>query len=224
MLRFDHVIAAVPDLDVAGDLIRSTFGWGAVGHGRHPDGTQNTAIPLGGEQYLELLAVFDDALPTGAEVAQHLSSGPGWFGWAVRDDDLDATAARLGLTVSADSIETADGRRGTWRIAGWEEARASAGGLPFFIDYGADLAAARASVWADRYTEAAHRVAPVGIAWIEVSLDEADLRRSLGKAELDVRVTIGPNGLRAVGIKLEDGSVVEVDNRSWSGRPGEIAT
>ena len=216
MLRFDHVIAAVPDLDVAGDLVRSTFGWGTVGHGRHPGGTQNTAIPLGGEQYLELLAVYDDALPTGADVARHLSGGPGWFGWVVQDDDLDGTAAHLGLTVREGSIETADGRRGTWRIAGWEEARASGGGLPFFIDYGADRAAERAAVWADRYLEAAHLVAPVGIAWIAVGLDESTLRRSLGDANLDVRATSG-KGLRAVGIRLEDGRVVEVDDQSWGG-------
>ena len=67
--------------------------------GRHPGwGTANRIVPLG-ETYLELVTVVDEAEAAQSAFGRWVAaSRPGApFGWAVRTDDLDAVAARLGL-------------------------------------------------------------------------------------------------------------------------------
>ena len=93
-------------------------------------------MPLGAT-YLELVAVVDEAEAArsafGRWVAASRAGAP--FGWAVRTDDLDAVAARLGLTVRDGARQAPDGRRLTWRMAGIEQAAAEPA-LPFFIEWG----------------------------------------------------------------------------------------
>lgn len=48
---------------------------------------------------------------------------------------------------------------------------------------------------------------------VEVSFSEESVQRSLGGAKLDVSVTDGPRGLRAVGISLAEDRMVEL--RDW---------
>src|SRR5580704_15233398 len=104
MLAIDHVIVAVEDLDVATEHVRSLYGWGECGGGRHPQGTENRGIPLGGTQYLELITPYDTELSIGRAVAERLAHGEGWFGWGLQDSDIDATAARLALTITEGSV------------------------------------------------------------------------------------------------------------------------
>jgi hypothetical protein len=212
VLFFDHVIVAVQNLDAAAQLARSKLGWGAIGRGRHPlFGTENVSVPLGGQHYLEFIAAYDRKMPFGEEVARAAEAGPAWFGWALRDDGLERTAERLGLTVevgSVESVESAEGG-GSWLEAGPSGEAESDRGLPFFIDYGSDNAA----LWAKAYSQAGHDRPPDGIAWVEVGCDSESLRRFLGGAELDVRVVDGARGLRAVGVRLATGGVVEL--RHW---------
>jgi hypothetical protein len=209
MLALDHVIVAVVDLDAATEHVRSRYGWGACGGGRHPAGTENRTVPLGGTQYLEFITPYDTELSEGREVAQRLAKGEGWFGWGLEDSDLDATAARLALTIVDGSIESADGQRGTWRIAGMEQSETSNGALPFFIDYRGD----RSATWAQRYRGAKHADPPTGISWVEVSFDQEAVSHWLADADLSVRLIDGPPGLRSVGIGRQSGSVVEM--REW---------
>jgi hypothetical protein len=210
MFALDHVIAAVESLDTWSQRVRARYGWGATGGGRHPDGTENMAVPLGGTQYLELITPYDASLSIGRTVMRRLERGEGWFGWALEDSDLDATAARLNLTISQGSIETRDGQIGSWRLAGIEQAAASDGALPFFIEYGA---ADRSALWADRYREAEHAVPPIGIDSVEVSFDAETIHRWLAGSDLPVRVIDGRRGLCAVGIKCQKGEVTVV--RDW---------
>ena len=132
-MELDHVLIAAADLEaVAGDL-----GLASIEGGRHPGwGTANRIVPLG-STYLELVAVVDEAEASksafGRWVAAARSGAP--FGWAVRTSELDAVAARLGLTVHAGSRLTPDGRRLTWRMAGIERAAAEPS-LPFVIEWG----------------------------------------------------------------------------------------
>jgi hypothetical protein len=186
-VRIDHVIYATADLDAAAARVEAKLELSAVRGGRHEGhGTHNLIVPLGGG-YLELLAVADPeeavASPIGTAVARHLDErGDGLFAWAVAVDEIEPVAERLGLPV------TEIARQGlTARLVGVAEALGEPG-MPFFIER--DRGVPDPGVGSDAG----------GITWIEVACEEAELRRRLGGEELPVRVTVGPPGVRAMGI------------------------
>ena len=135
-LELDHVVIAAADLDDAAQELKSRHGLASVEGGRHLDwGTANRIIPLG-DAYLELIAVVDqvkaaDSVP-GRWVRSARDGQP--LGWAVRTDDLDAVAARLGLTANEGSRMTPDGSVLRWRSAGLERS-VDEPSLPFFIEW-----------------------------------------------------------------------------------------
>ncbi|MDN5766466.1 MAG: VOC family protein [Humibacillus sp.] len=140
-MPLDHVIFAVTDLELAAQELQDAHGLASVPGGRHPAwGTANRIVPMGGS-YLELVAVVDAHVATrsafGRWVAAAHPDGGGLtpLGWAVRTDDLDAVCSRLGLSASAGSRQTDDGRVLAWRLAGVEHAAAEPH-LPFFIEWG----------------------------------------------------------------------------------------
>ena len=135
-LELDHVVIAAADLDTAARELEERHGLASVPGGRHPDwGTANRIVPLGAT-YLELIAVVDE--PTAARtvpgrwVKSAKAGQP--LGWAVRTNDLDAIAGRLGLTASAGSRVTPGGEVLRWRSAGLEQA-VEEPALPFFIEW-----------------------------------------------------------------------------------------
>ena len=100
-LRIDHVVWGAGDLDEAAGRLLERYGLGSAPGGRHPGwGTANRIVPLGPD-YLELMAVVDpgeaarDAI--GQSLSRLLADGDGLLLWCLATDDLDATAARLGL-------------------------------------------------------------------------------------------------------------------------------
>ena len=136
--ELDHVLIAVADLAIAAGELDERHGLSSVEGGRHPGwGTANRIVPLG-DTYLELVAVVDRAEAERAQfgrlVGSAVTASPTPFAWCVRTDDLDATAARLGLAVQAGSRERPDGAVVRWRIAGLEQAAAEPY-LPFFIEW-----------------------------------------------------------------------------------------
>ena len=142
-LELDHVLIAAHG--------ETWHGLASIAGGRHPGwGTANRLVPLG-ESYLELVTVVDEAEAArsvfGRWVAGARSGAP--FGWAVRTDDLDAVAARLGLTVRDGARQAPDGRRLTWRMAGIEQAAAEPS-LPFFIEWGPETPFPGASAYSAR--------------------------------------------------------------------------
>ena len=93
-------------------------------------------MPLG-EAYLELIAVVDEQEAAASAFGRWVLEAGGAFhplGWAVRTDDLDAVADRLGLTPAGGSRLTANGTELRWRYAGAAEAIARPP-LPFFIEW-----------------------------------------------------------------------------------------
>jgi hypothetical protein len=211
MLWIDHVIIAVEDLERAANEARAAFGWGTLPGGRHPGGTSNKAIPLGGEQYLEFLTVDKATDQTTADIATRLEAGPYLFTWAVVADDFDCFVNDLGLSLNEGSVTAADGTTGTWRSANVDHPLAPSGALPFILDYGRS----RAATWAERYRNAAHQPdrAPRGIAWIEIGVGNEPLPDWLEQTEFDLRVTNAAPGVQAVGIRTEGGGTVEI--RTW---------
>ena len=205
MLRLDHVVYAVPDLDEAAVRFREAFGLDSVEGGRHERwGTANRIVPLG-DQYLELVAVVDEAAAArtgfGRGVLERASAGGGWFTLAVVADDLDAVAERLGLEIGSGSRTRPDGEVLRWRSAGLDDPRREPW-MPFFLawDVPDEMHPGRA--------RAGHGVRAHGIAWVEAGGDAERLREWLGGEELPIRVIEGEPGLLRVGVATPDREIV----------------
>ena len=206
MLRLDHVVYAVPDLDEAAVRFREEFGLDSTEGGRHERwGTANRIVPLG-DQYLELVAAVDEPMAGqtafGRGVLERAAGGGGWFTIAAVADELDAVASRLGLAVTAGARTRPDGETVRWRMAGLDDPRHEPW-MPFFLawDVSDELHPARAWV--------GHGVRPTGIAWVEVGGDAERLRTWLGGDELPIRVTDGEPGINRVAISVADELVIE---------------
>jgi len=195
-LELDHVLIAVRDLAASAAEVEGRFGLASVEGGRHPGwGTANRIVPLG-TSYLELVAVVDAgeaaANPFGRWVAGARPDGFRLLGWAVRPDDLDAVASRLGLPISVGSRQAPRGEQLRWRSAGLERA-ASEPSLPFFIEWSAE-------------TPFPGVAAPPSTSIRELQLagDADRIAWWLGPHDLPMTVSPGPAGIRAL---LLDGPI-----------------
>jgi len=204
VLRLDHVVYAVPDLDEAAVRFREEFGLDSTEGGRHERwGTANRIVPLG-DQYLELVAALDE--PVAAETAfgrgvlERASEGGGWFTIAVATDEIESVASRLALDIGTGSRTRPDGEVVRWRMAGLEDPRREPW-MPFFLtwDIPAELHPGRA--------RAGHGVRAEGIGWVEVGGDAERLRDWLGGEELPIRVTDDEPGIHRVAISTPDGEL-----------------
>jgi catechol 2,3-dioxygenase-like lactoylglutathione lyase family enzyme len=205
MLRLDHVVYAVPDLDEAAVRFREMFGLDSTEGGRHERwGTANRIVPLG-DQYLELVTVVDASAAArtgfGRGVLESASAGGGWFTLAVVADDLDAVAERLGLEIGSGSRTRPDGETLRWRSAGLDDPLREPW-MPFFLAWNVpdELYPGRA--------RAGHGVRAQGIAWVEAGGDAERLREWLGGEELPIRVIEGEPGLLRVGVATPDREIV----------------
>ena len=195
---------AVPDLADAGARLAENLGVASVEGGVHPGwGTGNRIVPLG-DSYLELVSVIDPELARentfGRWVAANMIGRGRPLGWAVRTDDLDAIAARLGLTPEPGSRETPDGRRLSWRTAGVGRA-AEAPLLPFYIEWGEGTPfPGRADV--------GHLAGALTIARLEVEGDPAALAAWLGEHSLPVAVRQGDPAVRRIVLGAPAGEIV----------------
>jgi len=205
MLRLDHVVFAVPDLDEAAVRFRERFGLDSTEGGRHERwGTANRIVPLG-DQYLELVAAVDETAAArtgfGRGVLERASDGGGWFTVAAVAEDLDAVAAPLGLEIRSGSRTRPDGEILRWRSAGLDDPRREPW-MPFFLawDVPEELHPGR--------VRAGHGIRPEGISWVEAGGDAERLREWLGGEELPIRGIGGVPGLRRVAVATSDREIV----------------
>lgn len=205
MLRIDHVVYGVRDLDEAAERFRREFGLDSSPGGRHPRwGTANRIVPLG-RDYVELIAVVDaDAAARtafGRWVLERTTTEDGWLVICAAADDLDEVARRLGLEIVEGHRRLPDDTVIGWRSAGLEDAR-RAQWMPFFIawDGPAELHPGR--------TRAGHGVKARGIARVEVGGDGARLREWLGGEDLPIRAVGGPAGIRSVALATPEGELL----------------
>jgi hypothetical protein len=205
MLRLDHVVFAVPDLDEAAVRFRERLGLDSTEGGRHERwGTANRIVPLG-DQYVELVAAVDETAAArtgfGRGVLERASGGGGWFTLAVATDDLDGVAERLGLEVGSGSRTRPDGEVVRWRMAGLDDPRREPW-MPFFLawDVPDELHPGRA--------RAGHGIQAEGIAWVETAGDAERLGEWLGGEELPIRVIDGEPGIRRVALATSDVELV----------------
>jgi hypothetical protein len=142
VMRIDHLIFAVPELEDGVGEIEARFGVRAEGGGQHMgQGTHNKLLALGPTTYLEIIAP-DPAQPEPPRPRPYGVDGvvgSGLAGWAVACDDIDLAVgrARSAGFDPGDVIEghrrTADGTTLTWRLT--SNAR-TAGVIPFLISWG----------------------------------------------------------------------------------------
>jgi hypothetical protein len=194
-VRVDHVVMAVRDLD------RSAESWAERGiatvpGGVHPRwGTANRIAPLG-DAYLELLAVVDDDVASGTVLGRAIlrrsDGGDRWFALCLDDHDIDATAARLGLSVEPGGRTKPDGSEVRWRGAGIDDPRRPPE-LPFFIAWETPEAH-------PGRTPIVHPAGELAIGSIEVAGDDAAFAAWTGGAPLSVpvRTVDGAPGIHAV--------------------------
>ena len=167
--------------------------------GRHPGwGTANRIVPLG-DAYLELVAVVDEREAResffGRWITRAVADGGGPVAWAVRPDELEATAARLGLEIGAGSRTTRSGDRVEWRMAGIGEA-ASRPWLPFFIE------------WRDPARFPGAGATPVAaVTRLVLEGDADELSTWLGDHSLPLDVRPGESGIMAVVLDAPRGAV-----------------
>ncbi|HSR45045.1 MAG TPA: VOC family protein [Acidimicrobiia bacterium] len=203
MLRFDHAILTVADLDGAAQRLLDEHGLDSVPGGRHAGhGTANRLVPLG-HDYVELVAVVDPTeaaeSPFGRWVGMH-AVGDRPAGICLRTTDIVGLGRRLDLAPVRMSRVRPDGVELSWRLLGLEVALGA--GLPFFIEW---------DVHPGDYpgrSGAAHLVNPRGISWVELGGDAERLDGWLGAHDLDLRIVDGSPGVHRVGIDTDAGVVV----------------
>jgi Glyoxalase-like domain len=206
VLRIDHAVYAVPDLEEAAARLREDHGLDSVPGGVHPRwGTGNRIVPLGTD-YVELMAVVDRGIAAdtdlGRKVLEITDRGSGWFALCLADDDLHATAERLGLSVEAGSRTRPDDRVVSWRGAGIEDPRRTPD-LPFFIAWDGPAAFHPGATPID------HASGATGIAWVEVVGDANAFERWTHHADLPLRFgSEGPPGVRAVALQTPLGELI----------------
>lgn len=208
MIEFDHVLVAVRDLDEAARHFEAHHGLASVPGGRHTGvGTGNRIIPLG-PNYVELIAVVDEhgarSSPLADWVTRLSASGDRLAGVCLRTDDIDGVAARLATEPIAMERARPDGGVLKWRLAGLDETLDDPS-LPFFIQWDVSIEELPGNERVE------HRVQPQGIEWIEIAQDPEVIRTRVGETDLDIRVTDGEPGLRALGIATTEGTLV-IDN------------
>jgi catechol 2,3-dioxygenase-like lactoylglutathione lyase family enzyme len=125
--RFDHLVIAVRDLDIASERFRA-LGFEVRPGGEHPgQGTRNAIIRFGLD-YIELLAIRDEAEAlagglSGTALVEYLHKREwGMAGYALATDNIEGDAARLNVGgVSAVgpfamSRQRPDGSTLAWRL------------------------------------------------------------------------------------------------------------
>jgi hypothetical protein len=204
MLRLDHVVIAVGDLERSAQELLDMYGLASVDGGVHEGmGTGNSIVPLG-DTYIELLGIADRAVAEGnafgGQLIDFLEDGDRLFSWAVATDDITLTARRIGSQPSAWSRTRPDGTVLKWRLAGLEGSMSDRS-LPFFIQWDCppDLHPGR--------DEAAHRTKVTGITELIVAGDTATIRSRLNGNDLALRVVSGDPGPVSVTVATADGEI-----------------
>jgi len=128
MLELDHLVVSTSDLDAGTRHIEALLGVPVETGGKHAFmGTHNTLLSLGGDQYLEVIAIDPDAVAP---------DRPRWFGldafdgparltnWVCRSDDMQADIAQAPVEMD----DVMDATRGELR---WKMALTRDGQYPF---------------------------------------------------------------------------------------------
>ncbi len=204
-LKIDHVIVAVRDLDEASAGLFDRFGLASIPGGRHEGhGTANRIVPLG-DDYIELMAVVDDAeaegSPMGRWITAAASGGDRLLAVCLRSDDIDAVAAARDLAAMPMTRSRPDGMVLSWRLAGLDVAIVEPP-LPFFIQWDIDPADMPGTA------SAPHTSAPSGISRVVLSGDPDRIGVWIGDDAVPIEVVAGEPAVTKVAIGGPTGELV----------------
>jgi len=134
----DHLVFAAPTLEAGIATIEARLGARPIAGGRHPAfGTHNALVALGPEIYLEVIAADPELSPPprGVGFGAAAVGRPRLVTWALRVDDIDASARAAGLgDVGSGERERQDGSLLRWRLSDPYAERCD-GVIPFLIDW-----------------------------------------------------------------------------------------
>jgi hypothetical protein len=201
-VQIDHVLYGVHDLADAEKWFADSYGLRTIGGGTHPDwGTANLIIPVGGDQYVELIGVVERSSehPLARVLTSMVSAGDRPVAACLRPDDLDATARRLDLEITPATRTNPDGVTLTWRMAGLPAALGT-DRLPFFIEW----PGRRGNPELDGIGDSA----AAGIAWVEFGGDPDRLHGWVGEDRPDIRTAPGDPGILQFALRRRDETVV----------------
>ena len=199
----DHLVIAVADPDAAAQELEAELGLAATGGGEHPGvGTYNRLVFLG-DAYLELIGIADEAAatrwPVGAAALRALTDGGGFATFALVDDELETTAARLRGSGSAigpvtpGSRTRPDGEKVEWWTATFAELGPDR--PPFLIRH-----AYTGAEWGDEALERrrafVHPIGtPVALAGLGLATGDAAGLAQTYERELGMSFVAGPDGV-----------------------------
>jgi hypothetical protein len=201
-VELDHVLIPIADLSHAVRRFEARYGLVSVEGGRHAGwGTANRIVPLG-ETYLELVAVVDQKEAAQSAFGRWVRAGPPGapLGWAVRTDDLDASATRLGLSIGSGSRRTSTGEWLHWRIAGVEQSMVEPA-LPFFVEWASGTRLPGT-------IDVAHPTSINGISELIIEAEQDRLASWLGRQSFPISARPGGSRLSAVVLSTEVGEVI----------------
>ena len=194
--RIDHALVAVRDLDAAARRFMDDFGLDAQAGGTHSDtGTANRIVPVGNDQYVELLGVVDSSVahPMATWLQSVTAGGDRVIGVCIEPDDFAAAEARTAETAFPLTRAHEDGRVVHFRIVGMGGALGPHR-LPFFIEWG------KGREWRCGFGTSHHRVEPAGIRQVVFSGDEGRAREWIGDDSLPIVYRAGDEGVVEVTI------------------------
>lgn len=198
MARIDHVVMAVEDLGAAAKALETNYGLVAHPGGPHGDaGTANMYVPLGDDQYIELLAVTNASSrhPMVAALTRVLKDGDRLFNFALRAEDIEAEAERLAEGIFDVETTLSGGKAVGFRLTGvsglvgWPI-------LPWFI------VTTHGREWiADQSRP--HAMRPSGISRVEFGGDPETVKRRINDPDFPISVVGDRAGLAAIWIGCE---------------------
>lgn len=210
--RVDHVIIAARDLKEAAAHIYQEYGLAAYEGGRHQGwGTENYIVPLNGEGYLEIAAVFDEAVALkcdwGKLILEKAASRKPWTLVAFCVETPEG-ALKTSERLQADSAPMLrlrpDGTRLTWQVGAMSVFSQDRGPKPFFITWDDP------SIRPDRIP-AAHKVQPTSIKVLELAGDQEAMAQWVGPQYIDGLPLVwsaGSPGIISVKIALANGETI----------------
>jgi hypothetical protein len=201
----DHVVAIVPDAEVAATELRDRHGLGSERGPYLPfAGTRGFNVPLMPPAYIEVLAIENREVAQTSESGRRAlaceAAGCGLLAWAVLVDDLDAISERLGIEIFDYTIPHGDGTLRGWRAV------SGAPHLPFFIDYPNN--GDRLDRWQAMYDRVSHACTPSAFSELTISGSASEMSDWLGRDDLPLRFVAGHDGIKEARIATTRGDVV----------------
>ena len=218
-MEISHVCLGAQNLYEAAYRLREETGLESYDGGWFRAGMAVRFVPVGDDQFIEVESLIDPRMAERIRGAEYFGDFPDYLrsatvhgdaliGWCVRVNsagELEQIARRLGrhgIGPRRGSSIRPDGRQRSG-FAFPPSSETWPRGVPTVVFYPDPEDRPGAG-------QAAHRVAPSGIAWLELGGDEAEVRDFLGPEgeHLPLRFVGGAAGVRAVAIATDDGEIV----------------